>query len=193
MQAWKDIMVTLAGLALVGCGGSYVGTDPGGADSNDPLTTVNKGQGAWTVFDNPFGDGTANPAAQLRAGGVLEMRFLRAKTTTVTLALSGLTANMMFAAHAHKLACDDNKGGGHYQNVVAPAGTDPKDPMYVNAENEMHFTFITDAGGGGMARAYVKWLARDTEAKSIVIHDMDDDGMGNPVPGAKIACMDIGL
>jgi Cu-Zn family superoxide dismutase len=179
MRIWA-FAILMAG----GCVGPALdGGDPTSGASDD-LTTVTRGTGPWTVFDDPFGDTTPNPDAMIQPGNIIVNRFMRAKTMSVTMTLKGIGAGLLGAAHGHLNACADNKGGGHYQDQVGG----PHD-----ANNELWFSWEADANGAATAKAYVKWLPRPGELKSIVIHDVDDDGMGNPVAGAKLVCMDLAL
>jgi superoxide dismutase, Cu-Zn family len=184
MQTTRSVII------IAMCAAGCTSPSPDGT-SGQELTTVGTSAAPWTIFADPYGDGTPNAAQDIWPGQLTELRFLHARTTKATLSVSGLPAMAMFMAHAHKLACSDAKGGGHYQDQPAPAGEDPKDPRWANPQNEMWFQLMTDETGRAEASAYVKWLVRDHEALSLVIHDIDDDGTGNPIVGPRLACLDF--
>jgi len=92
--------------------------------------------------------------------------------TIVDLKAFGLMPETTYPAHVHNKACDDNNGGGHYQNEVGGP---------VNSTNEIWVTFTTNSQGVGEGFAKNDFYSRP-EAQSIVIHDTDL---------ARIACVDL--
>jgi Cu-Zn family superoxide dismutase len=167
------------------------GTDSGGnseaGDSGE--TTITSSIPPWVVYPDPYGDGgVANPItatimgsadAFAEPGGAMRLK----------LQVTGLPPNRKFGSHLHKLACDNNKAGGPYQNNPFPDGGSANDPQYANSANEAWLDFTTDANGAGSAQTTVNWQPRAGEAKAIMIHDMATTDGG--VAGAKLACLNI--
>jgi predicted small lipoprotein YifL len=194
MRSLRSSMTSIAAIiSLTACGGpdmmdddlfvndaEYAATQEQELCSRAVISTT-----APTVYDNPYADGTANPAAtlQARAGAA----YTRSGLTYVALRVTGLPADRVFGAHVHKLACADTKGGTHYQNVPSP--TTPTDPAYANAQNEVWLDFTTNAAGRALSVERANFLIRPTEAKSIVIHTQATGAGG--VAGAKLACIDV--
>jgi Cu-Zn family superoxide dismutase len=145
-----------------------------------------KTQGPWTVYDNPYGDGRANPVAKMV--GMVHAIQTGTGNTTVMLHVRNMPGTRGFGAHVHKLACNDNKAGGHYQNVPAP--TTPTDPAYANSSNEIWLDLTTNDDGNGHAIATVSWRIRSGEAKAVVIHDQLTNHH-NGTAGPKLACVDV--
>jgi Cu-Zn family superoxide dismutase len=169
-----------------GSGGSSGdgGGGAGGADAGDMKITSSTG--TPTVYRDPYADGGANPIPESVMASA--DAFATATGMRVTLTVSGLPMNRPFGAHIHKLACDDNKAGTHYQNNPAPDGG-ATDPMYANAMNEVWLDFVTDGTGAATKTAEVSFVPRKGEAKAIVIHDMMT--MTGGVAGAKLACISM--
>jgi superoxide dismutase, Cu-Zn family len=165
----------------------------GGADAGDAATDggarLSVSDGAWVVYPDPYADGGANPITAT-VMGTAEAFAAPSGGMRVTLSVSGLPADRMFGAHLHKLACNDNKAGGHYQNNPFPAdGGSATDPTYANSTNEVWLDFHTNANGAASATATVAWRPRAGEAKAVVIHTMTT--MDGGVAGAKLACTNI--
>jgi hypothetical protein len=153
------------------------GDDPLAATSEE--LRANWTTGPWVVFADPYLDGGANPAVNIK--GVLAS-FDRVASTRAVLAVRDLPASHDFEAHAHVLKCGNAKGGGHYQNRAdAGAGDD----------NELHFHFQTSLGGGGFDMSVVQWRFRDGGAQSLVVHDTVGLPDGGMKAGAKLACVDF--
>src|SRR5436853_252172 len=87
---------------------------------------VVRSSGDLTVYANPYANGSENPIS----GGEASVHSVTTASgkTIVTLHVSGLPANRSFGSHVHKLACSDNKAGGHYQNVLPGSGVSVNDP-----------------------------------------------------------------
>jgi hypothetical protein len=135
---------------------------------------------AMAGMPNPIAATATATATAWNVGGKLK----------VELKVTGLPASRTFGAHLHKLACNDMKAGGHYQEIPWPATTDASsatDPTYANLMNEVWLDFTTDASGAGNATRTVDWLPRTGEAKSIIIHHMATESGG--VAGARLACL----
>ena len=149
-----------------------------------------RARGELTLYSNPYGDGTPNP---ISPGATAKVKAQRTKDggTIVTLKVKGLPPNREFGAHAHVLACNDNKAGGHYQNVPAPPGGNSS--AYANPENEVWLDFTTNEHGHGKARAEVEWTFRIDGANAVIIHDhhTTDTDPGAGTAGAKLACLDV--
>ena len=148
---------------------------------------VVRSSGDLTVYADPYGTGTANPIT----GGEARVHSVTTPSgkTTVTLHVSGLPANRSFGSHVHKLACNDNKAGGHYQNVPAVPPTSVNDPSVANPENEVWLDFTTNAAGNGEAHAEVDFAFRADGANAVIIHDHHTESGG--VAGAKLACLNV--
>ncbi|MEO6713130.1 MAG: hypothetical protein ABIM89_06845 [Mycobacteriales bacterium] len=142
---------------------------------------VTKAAGPLTSYANPYGNGTANTTD----GGTARVHAVAnssgdAGKTIVTLHVSGLAPNREYGSHVHVLACDNNKAGPHYRNVVA----NPASP-----ENEIWLDFTTNAAGNGSAQAVVDWTIRPDGANAVIIHDRHSDHLG--VAGPKLACINV--
>jgi Cu-Zn family superoxide dismutase len=159
----------VAGLTL----GLAVAVLPAYADSARVVTA----RGPLTVYADPYGDGTPNPAD---GGSATVLSFTTAGVKTiVTLRVRGLAPDREFGAHAHVLGCTDTQGGGHYQNV----------PGTANDANEIWLDFTTNSSGTGVAHTQVDWAFRADGANSVVIHDHATDPAGTA--GPKLACLDV--
>jgi len=109
----------------------------------------------------------------------------------LTLSVSGFPPSRDFGAHLHKLSCDTNKAGGHYQHTAAPTMEEVNTPTYANTSNEAWLDFTTTPGGTAAAETTQSWLPRTGEAMSIVIHAMKTDVNGRA--GDKLACLPLNL
>lgn len=109
----------------------------------------------------------------------------------LTLRVAGFPASRDFGVHLHKLACSDNKGGGHYQHMAAPTMDEINTPTYANTSNEAWLDFTTAADGSAKVETTQSWLPRSGEAMSIVIHAMKTDVNGRA--GDKLACLPMNL
>jgi superoxide dismutase, Cu-Zn family len=186
--------VLLLGLAasVAGCGDDEPpgGAVDGGGGGDGGGSLLASSSGAWSVYDDAFGDaGTANPISKTMIMGKAEAFALPEGKMRMTLTVSGMPASRHFGSHLHKLACDNMKGGAHYQHQPFPDGGSATDPTYANSTNEVWLDFMTDASGAGSANATVNWVPRPGEAKSVIIHDMMT-GTGG-VAGARLACVGI--
>jgi Cu-Zn family superoxide dismutase len=168
--------------AALGCGGD---------DEEAEGEMIASSQGAaLIIYDDPYAPmmaGMPNPIpAGARASAVA---FDVDGKLRIELAVEGFTPSRVFGSHLHKLACDDEKAGGHYQNAPFPMGGMATDPMFANPDNEAWLDFQTDAAGLGAVELTLDWLPRAGEAKSIIFHHMAS-GTGG-VSGAKLACLPI--
>jgi Cu-Zn family superoxide dismutase len=141
--------------------------------------------GPLTAYADPYSNGTANSTD----GGTAGVHAVATPSgkTIVTLHVEGLAPNREYGSHVHKLVCDDNKAGGHYQHVPSP--TTPTDPAYANPENEVWLDFTTNAAGRGSAQAVVDFVIRTGDAKAVMVHDHHTHSGG--VAGAKLGCIDV--
>ena len=146
-----------------------------------------RSSGDLTVYADPYGTGAANPIT----GGEASVHSVTTPSgkTIVTLHVSGLPANRSFGSHVHKLACNDNKAGGHYQNVPAVPPTSVNDPSVANPENEVWLDFTANAAGNAEAHAEVDFAFRLDGANAVMIHDHHTESGG--VAGSKLACLDV--
>jgi len=169
-----------------------VAGDGGGSDAAG--TQIAMSSGPFVEYPNPAGDGTPNPAMGIM--GSATAFDLGGGKTKVVLTVSGLPAMRTFGAHVHKLACDMDKAGGHYQHIgFPPDGGSATDPMYANSTNEVWLDFTTDMMGKATKETTVSFRPRAGEAKAIVVHAMmtaiGADGGGGGVAGPKLACIPI--
>jgi hypothetical protein len=167
----KIVGVALSLCVLVGCG-----------SSDDVIASD---EGAWTVYPDPFKNGTPNPAAGIK-GSAKAIRVDGDKMR-VEMTLSGLSPKYTFGSHIHKLACDDMAAGGHYQHTPSPGAAN--DPGYANPTNEAWLDFTTDDAGAAAVKVDVGWVPRTGEAKSVIVHAMGTAPGG--IAGAKLACLPL--
>ncbi|HEY0715358.1 MAG TPA: hypothetical protein VGF45_21940 [Polyangia bacterium] len=165
--------------------GGATGTSDAGARDNVIGTSGDK----WVTYDANV-DGGGNPAAKIT--GSAKAWDMGGGKMRMTLTVMGLPANTTFGSHLHKLACETNMAGGHYQHQPSPnpdGGADGgfTDPKYANATNEAWFDFTTDAQGAATQTTTVDWVPDADKAKAIVVHAMKT-GTGG-VAGAKLACL----
>src|SRR5260221_11951758 len=106
-------------------------TAPAGA-----AATVVQASGPLVRYDNPYGNGTANPVLAGATARVHAVEDANGKTI-VTLEVEGLTPNREYGSHVHVLPCNVNKAGGHYQNVP---GTGQN---FANPDNQVWLDFTT--------------------------------------------------
>ena len=164
----------LFALAVVGCGGE---TSP---------SVLSQSVGGWTVFADPFTNGSANPAAAI--AGSARATALDNGGMHLELDVSGLPPSRTFGAHLHKLTCEDMmKAGPHYQHTPSPGAAN--DPAYANALNEAWLDFTTDAQGAAVGKTDVAWVPRAGEAKAIIVHANPTAPGG--AAGARLACLSL--
>jgi Cu-Zn family superoxide dismutase len=171
--------------ALVGVGVGRVALASMAAQAGAAATVV-QASGPLVRYDNPYGDGTANPVL---AGATARVHAVEgaAGKTIVTLEVDGLTPDREFGSHVHVGACNVNKAGGHYQNVPGTG------EAFANPENEVWLDFETDDAGHGFAQAKVNWEFRSNGANAVIIHDHstpEHDPVAG-VAGPKLACLDV--
>ena len=192
MKRSVAMCIAAAAALVMACNAGTVDDEGGlnvaGLDDGEGGLSEVRADGPFTVFANPYANGTANPAEGI-TGNARELIYSDWELTVVKLEVTGLPANRNFGAHAHKLACNDNKAGGHYQNIVPPPGYSANDPIFANPDNEVWLDFTTDDLGEGDAVAWVAWFFRPGEARAVVVHDMLTDREGRA--GPKLACIDI--
>ncbi len=189
-KAEKKVMsglFVLLAASVFGCAGSM--------DEPNPIMLA-MGTGPLVVYPTPYA--ANNPARATEPNPIPNNATAAATAWNVggklklALAVAGMPPNRGFGSHLHRLACDDMKAGGHYQNNPYPTGTMlAQDPMYANPDNEAWLDFTTGADGKATIEITSKWLPRATEAKSIIIHDMKTLEGGKA--GDKLACLPLGL
>jgi hypothetical protein len=173
--------------ALVAIGCDQVGTIEG----QSATVIGSSGGAAWFLYGDPYAGtpmaGTPNPIATTLAGNATAWDM--GGKTLLKLEVWGLPPNRAFGSHLHKLACDDMKAGGHYQNNMWPAGSSANDPNYANMENEAWLDFSSDATGKAAPspQAMLNWVPRAGQAKAIVIHQMGT--LPGGIAGPKLACL----
>jgi Cu-Zn family superoxide dismutase len=157
-------------------------SDAGGGDASNVIAT---GMGAWTLYDNPYGDGGANPATGIQ-GSAMAVKAGDGGMT-VSLSVSGLPGDRGFGSHVHKLECPPpTSAGGHFQHNANPDGG-VNDPAFANPMNEVWLDFTTNEAGIGMGSATVDFVPPAGGAKAIIVHDKltGDGGLAGP----KLACL----
>jgi hypothetical protein len=145
------------------------GIDGGGPDAGvQPDLSIKAIAGSRIT---PFPDYAGN-ANLLGAAHLVRMGDgLRAE-----LYVEGLTPEIEYIAHVHRLPCAEDLGGGHYKH----------DPTIVEEleDNEIWLRFTTDVNGRGVASTeQIEKIAR-MDAQSIVIHDPEAGDV-------KMACADL--
>jgi hypothetical protein len=163
------------------------GAGDGGGSAGD-ASTLAKSLGSWVVYDNPYGDGGANPAMGIQGMAVALARKLSdgGAGMEVQLMVSGLPVDRDFGSHIHKAECDAGMAGGHFQHVPAPDGG-ASDPAFANPMNEVWLDFKTDGMGKAMSDVNVNFVPPAGGAKAIIVHDRKTGDGG--VAGAKLACL----
>lgn len=167
-------LFVLTWASLPGCGDA----------SDDEMQVIARGTDLVVysdVADNPIPMSATAEGTAWYADGTLRL----------TLSVAGFPASREFGAHLHKLSCDDNKGGGHYQHTTAPNMDEVNTPPYANTSNEAWLDFMTKADGSAAAETTQSWLPRAGEAQSIIIHAMKTDVNGRA--GDKLACLPMNL
>ena len=165
------------------------GAGDGGANGEGGAALA-RSMGNWVVYDNPYGDGGANPATGIQ-GSAMAVRVSAADGGAgmeVTLMVSGLPNNRDFGSHVHKAECDTGMAGGHYQHTPAPDGG-ATNPMFANPDNEVWLDFTTNGSGTATSKATVDFVPAAGSAKAIIVHDRKTGDGG--VAGAKLACLPI--
>ena len=165
----------------------------GGADAAAPAVVgIDSGTPAKLPVDNGDGDADSWDKFLLDGGAPNPAQGITGKAVAVavdggmmvTLEVDGLPPTQTFGSHLHKLACDDMRGGPHYQN--RPSNTTPTDPAFANPINELWLELDTDLDGRASETRTVGWVPRKGEAKSIVVHALPTGDGG--VAGDRLAC-----
>jgi Cu-Zn family superoxide dismutase len=165
--------------------GAQTQADAGANDAGGGSNVIATGMGAWTLYDNPYGDGGANPAMGIQ-GSAMAVRAGDGGMT-VTLMVSGIAPARGFGSHVHKLECPPpTSAGGHFQHDANPDGG-VNDPAFANPMNEVWLDFTTNDAGIGMGSATVGFVPPAGGAKAIIVHDRltGDGGLAGP----KLACL----
>lgn len=163
---WFGLIPLLA--ACAGIAGSE-----SGAGSCKVIST-----GSWMPFNDPYGDGGVNQAANL-SGNVSACPA--ASGLTIKLAVTGAAPNRMYGAHVHVLDCAAG-AGGHYRNNPEAGAT---------ASNEVWLDFTTNSTGAGSASTTTAWPIATGQANSVVIHDHMTESSG--AAGPKLTCVTVGF
>lgn len=124
------------------------------------------------VTGGEFATYASGPGMGYEISGHARMTRTADGKTIVSVHAAGLLPNTDYGVHVHNRACNDNNGGGHYQDVVGGA---------VDAVNEIWPLFTSNAAGIGNGYAANNFRARP-EAQAVVIHAPG---------GARIACADL--
>jgi Cu-Zn family superoxide dismutase len=180
-------LFSLLASVTVGCNSS---SDSGGK-------VIAMSSGAWVVYDMPYAGMTGVAGVDPMMANPIDSKTVAGSATAwdmggkmkLQLTVSGLPAGRGFGAHLHKLACNDTKAGGHYENNMWPADSSANDPTYANKDNEAWLDFTTDSSGKASPETTVAWLPRSGAAKSIIVHHKITESGG--VAGAKLACLPI--
>lgn len=174
-----------AGKRLYGACVLFLASLPGcGEDSEDEGKVIAMGMALQVyteVTSNPIPTSATATGTARDQDGKLKL----------ALRVAGFPASRDFGAHLHKLACGDNKAGGHYQHMAAPTMDEVNTPTYANTSNEAWLDFTTAADGSAAVETTQSWLPRSGEAMSIVIHAMKTDVNGRA--GDKLACLPLNV
>jgi Cu-Zn family superoxide dismutase len=184
------------GDAAAGAGGADAAGGSGdasaaGGDVSDASAKIGATSGAFTIYTQA--DGGTNAAMNVM--GSATAWDIGGGMMRLDLTVTGLPVSRTFGAHLHKLPCETNMAGGHYQHNPAPdldAGAGPggpNDPTYANPTNEAWLDFTTDDQGKATSSTQVPWVPEAAKAKSIVIHNMGTVDGG--IAGPKLACIGI--
>ena len=168
---------------VIGCGTEATAPDELGVVNDELKVRVN---GPWVVYADPFLDGGVNPLANI-TGRLLVRTPRQEQTTTVSALLFGLPRNTAFVAHAHLLACADNKAGGHYQNS-ADAGANPQNELWLNINAQPFFDYEQSVA---FTHSTVDWRFRPDSGHAVVVHSTVALPDGGTKAGAKLACVDV--
>jgi len=103
--------------------------------------------------------------------------------TKISVQVAGLEPGSVYGSHVHNQACDDGRGGGHYQHEVGGATTPPNELWPSSDPQDPEAVLIANASGKANGHGTAPWTARE-EARSVVIHQT-----GNPA--VRIACADL--
>ena len=140
--------------------------------------------GGHTSYHGVFHETAAGKDLGYDIHGTAKMT-VGSSTTVVKINVSGLDPTKKYGSHLHNGTCASG-GGGHYQDVVVPAGDPPMDapPNELWLENS-DMTLRSNPGGVAHATGSAPWVARTsaatTNARSVVVHG----------DGARIACVDL--
>ncbi|WP_419993310.1 superoxide dismutase family protein [Streptomyces boninensis] len=168
---------------------------PAAAQSDEPQ------DGAWLVrnaeFEGADSDGDArtyDPALVPEGSEVAVVESSGDGRTGVVIALHGMKPNRMYGVHVHTGKCGPkgDDAGPHYQNRKDPE-TPSVDPEYANRKNEVWLDLHTDPSGYATASAKQKWLFRDGEAQSVVLHEHHTSTKPGEAgtAGDRLACVNV--
>lgn len=141
----------IAALAAAGAGAALAGCTPNETDAPAPEAK----EGTFSAVSDA-------PAGADKAQGTVTLER-RADGTTVSIELTGLTANASYAAHVHNQPCSQDNGGKHYQ--FEPGGSELP-------PNEIHLALNADGSGKASATTEAERTA-GPEAVSVVVHYQD--------------------
>jgi Cu-Zn family superoxide dismutase len=167
-------------------------SDSAASDSatGDAGVKITSSTGTWVVYPDPFGADAGDNPLPSTIMGKAEAFALPGGKMRITLSVTGLPPNRPCGSHLHVLTCENNKAGGHYQNVPFPMdGGVASDPTFANSANEVWLDFTSDANGAAMAETTVDWVPRAGGANAIMIHDKKTGDGG--IAGAKLACTNM--
>lgn len=103
--------------------------------------------------------------------------------TKISVQVGGLQPGATYPSHVHNQACDDDRGGGHYQDQVGGDTTPPNELWPSSDPMDPAAGLIANGAGNASGHGTAPWVARP-EARSVVIHQT-----GNPA--IRIACADL--
>lgn len=181
MNKYSTKAVVFGAICLVSLAGCGDEGEQAAQDEARVLTQSNTLQVYSDVADNPVPATATVAATAWDLSGQLKLELM----------VAGFPPSREFGVHLHKLACEDNKAGGHYQHDGAPSMEAVNTPMYANTVNEAWLDFTTSAEGRAEVQTTQTWLPRAGEAMSIIIHAMKTDENGRA--GDKLACVPLNL
>jgi hypothetical protein len=103
--------------------------------------------------------------------------------THISVQVSGLEPGAAYGSHVHNKACNDQRGGGHYQDQVGGSTTPPNELWPSSDSQNPAAGLIANSAGRATGHGTAPWTARP-DAQSVVIHQT-----GNPA--VRIACADL--
>jgi hypothetical protein len=119
----------------------------------------------------------------LDVGGHATMVRTADGRTKASVRVEGLEPGATYLSHVHNQACDDGRGGGHYQDQPGGAATPPNE-LWLSSEPHDPLAGITaNSAGVATGHGWAPWTARP-EARSVVVHQTGD-------PAIRIACADL--
>lgn len=103
--------------------------------------------------------------------------------TKVSVQAKGLEPGRAYPAHVHNKACDDQRGGDHYQDQAGGDAAPPNELWPSSDPADPAAGLVANGSGNATGHGTAPWVAR-AEAQSVVIHLWSDSAV-------RIACADL--